>query len=70
MARDPLLTSRKEVVLLDDDETFVIWVKRYKSGRTRVLLPAGYEVIGITNNGVLTDDLTVELSPKKEGVKR
>lgn len=75
MARDPLLSSRKEVFMLDAGEgkrkRFEVWVKLYKSGRTRVLLPHGYEVTGIVNNGILTDDLTVELLPKKrEGVSR
>ena len=70
MARDPLIASRKEVIeLLGDDGTktkFPVWVKLYKSGRTRVLLPHGYEVLGITNNGLLTDDLTVELKPREK----
>jgi hypothetical protein len=74
MARDPLLSSEKQVFFLATPEgkrkRFEVWVKLYKSGRTRVLLPHGYEVASITNNGILTDDLTVELLPrKKEGVK-
>jgi hypothetical protein len=53
-----------------DGEEFTIWVKRYKSGRTRVLLPDGYEVAGFINNTSThvrpTDGLTVELLPRKD----
>ena len=62
--RDPLVDSAKtRVHLADDEKPFEIWVKRYKSGRTRVLLPDGFNVVGITNNKVLTDALEIEIVP-------
>lgn len=66
MPSDPLTDSVRTRVHIEGEEEFVIWVKRYKSGRTRVQLPVGYEMTGMVNNHRVTDGLFLELMPKKE----
>jgi hypothetical protein len=75
MAKDRLTDSIDHVFELLDGEgkvrQFRVWVKCYESGRTRVLLPEGYELTGFINNGERTDDLQLELRPKlpRKGLK-
>lgn len=68
MASDKLVSSVDHVFEIEDGQgykrRFKVWIKSYASGRTRVLLPPGFEVVAMVNGSRMTEDIQVELKPK------
>ncbi len=67
MAADRLIDSQKVTIekpLNGDgyEMVFEVSIKTYASGRTRVILPAGFDVKAVVNGGN-TPDLKIELMP-------
>lgn len=66
MAKDRLISSQSEDFRdpSDNKRAIRVWVKRYASGRTRIVIdPANYmEVVSVINGGN-TDDIKIELEP-------